>query len=839
MSELSLVVKVTLVLAGALAAARCAHTRSASLRALLLASAFGVILLLPLAAAMLPARAIAVPARYTSPPPIESFLEVPFSHATDGSVVTPAPAAATRRMPSMMTVVRGLWAAGALAFLLPLVAGLVRLRRVRSRGLPWLHAPIATSVDLLLHEDISAPMTYGAVRPAIVLPIDAPTWSATDVRHALLHEIEHVRRRDWPVHLAARITCALYWFHPLAWIAWRQLCLESERACDDAVLKEADGAAYAEQLVSLARRLSKRSPIPLLSMADRSSLSTRVTAVLSTTISRERVGLTAAGLIVAVALSVGSAIAPLAALPAAQDSAGTAIAIPLSADLAFEAVSIKPNDPSDRARMNDWQPPAGRLTLRNQTVRYILSVAYSPTPTLFLPDDRLRGVPDWADHERFTLEAIAGRAATPAELQRMLRHTLADRFALRARGENRDRPAYRLVLARADRRLGPQLHPADEKSCSGTRRPTRGGETWGPRELSCIPIALLADDLAERVGRPVIDATGLTGTFDGTLSYAPSAEELAAIYHLPASELAPAVAAGPSLLTALQEQFGLKLEPTRAAIDVLAIDRVLPPTPNDAAQAPAAASPQFEAATVKRRVDPGGGYMGVRPGGRFEAQGVSLQDLIVFSYDVQPYQVVDGPPWLDSARWDVNATGAPAKREEVLRAVQKLLAERFSLAIRREPRELLIYALVLARGDGRLGPQLKRSAIDCAAMQAEAQRTGVIPPDARRLCRLQGQLGRIDLGGAHIADFVPMLSTRVERTVVDRTGLTGAWDVLLNYAPEPSQIPPGPLFPGVTFDPNGPSLFTALQEQLGLKLESTRAPIEVLAIDRAEFAKDN
>lgn len=231
--------------------------------------------------------------------------------------------------------------------------------------------------------------------------------------------------------------------------------------------------------------------------------------------------------------------------------------------------------------------------------------------------------------------------------------------------------------------------------------------------------------------------------------------------------------------------------------------------------------------------------MGVRPGGRFTAEGVSLQDLLVFSYLVQPYQIVDGPDWLDVARWDVNATGATGTRNDVLLAIQRLLADRFSLVIRRNVRELPVYALVVARSDGRLGPQLQRSPVDCAAMRAEAQKTGVIPPDAPRLCVAEGRLGSVRIGGAPLADLAPMLSTRVQRTVVDRTGLEGTWDLTLTYTPDPAQIPPGPLFPGVSFDPNGPALFTAIQEQLGLKLEAARAPVDVLVIERVEFAREN
>jgi uncharacterized protein (TIGR03435 family) len=248
----------------------------------------------------------------------------------------------------------------------------------------------------------------------------------------------------------------------------------------------------------------------------------------------------------------------------------------------------------------------------------------------------------------------------------------------------------------------------------------------------------------------------------------------------------------------------------------------------------------FDAASVKRRTEPGGGSMGRQPGGRFTAQGVSLQDLIVFAYDIQPYQIVGGPRWLDTDRWDIVAAGAAGSPADGLIALQRLLADRFSLAVRREMREMPVYALVLARADGRLGPQLKRSAIDCAAARIEAQRTGIIPP-AARICRVQGRIGSIEMGGSAIADVTPLLSTRLQRTVIDRTGLTGPWDLTLTYTPEPSQISPGVLAPGSqpAFDPNGPSLFTAVQEQLGLKLESMRTPVDVLVIDRAEFPREN
>src|SRR5690606_37608319 len=138
---------------------------------------------------------------------------------------------------------------------------------------------IRRRVQVLLHESLSGPMTCGVIRPAIILPKDAQTWAADDVHRAIIHELEHVRRADWLSQCLARAIAACYWFHPLVWVAWRQLALEAERACDDAVLRASEAAEYADQLVLLAQRLST-SRQPQLAMANRSDLATRVLAVL-------------------------------------------------------------------------------------------------------------------------------------------------------------------------------------------------------------------------------------------------------------------------------------------------------------------------------------------------------------------------------------------------------------------------------------------------------------------------------------------------------------------------------------------------------------------------------
>lgn len=215
-----------------------------------------------------------------------------------------------------------LWAAGAVVFSLSFAAGVWQLRHIRRTALPWLdqratiaslaeRAGVTRPVDLLLHEEIDVPMTCGFRHPAVILPADAAAWEPDALRRALVHELEHVRRRDWWLHVAARAVCGLYWFNPLAWSAYRQMTLEAERACDDAVVVNEEGTQYAEQLVALARRLSSRAARPALAMANRSDLSRRVTAVLNDRQVRGRAGLLRTSLVTALAAMLALSIAPM------------------------------------------------------------------------------------------------------------------------------------------------------------------------------------------------------------------------------------------------------------------------------------------------------------------------------------------------------------------------------------------------------------------------------------------------------------------------------------------------------------------------------------------------
>jgi len=250
------------------------------------------------------------------------------------------------------------------------------------------------------------------------------------------------------------------------------------------------------------------------------------------------------------------------------------------------------------------------------------------------------------------------------------------------------------------------------------------------------------------------------------------------------------------------------------------------------AQSPAT-GPTFEVASVKP-TKPGVPLQFVRSPGRFTMR-APLRVLIQNAYQLlQDAQVVGGPSWWTSETFDIDATvaGNPPQ-DQIPLMLRALLADRFKLVVHTERRELPIYALVLARRDGKLGARIRPGTFGCLALRRRA--IGAPPPSpapsGRVPCFLRSGTGSVAGEGISLAQLADHLAPFVNRAVVDQTGLAGEFDFDLEWTPDQwtpdaAQQPPN--------IPNGPSLFTALQEQLGLKLESTRGPVEVMVIDSVE-----
>lgn len=279
---------------------------------------------------------------------------------------------------------------------------------------------------------------------------------------------------------------------------------------------------------------------------------------------------------------------------------------------------------------------------------------------------------------------------------------------------------------------------------------------------------------------------------------------------------------------------------------LLALGIVAALAANAVGQTPA--RPAFEVASVK--LAPPGAYgtdIETDPGGRVSLHNMALRDMIVVAWGIEPFQILGGPPWIDSVRYDVTAKPAALpKRGEIPLMIQSFLVERFQLAIHHETQTLPIYSLVLARKDGKLGPGLAEAKEgSCTKFDPvnppSPPETGAAP---RRWCGNSSvNPSHLTAIGVPIANLIPLFSQVLERTIVDKTGLTGSFDVGMAWTPDETQamkwqMPPGVPAPAPP-DPGGPSIFTAIQEQLGLKLESSKGPVDVVIVDRAEKPSEN
>jgi uncharacterized protein (TIGR03435 family) len=219
----------------------------------------------------------------------------------------------------------------------------------------------------------------------------------------------------------------------------------------------------------------------------------------------------------------------------------------------------------------------------------------------------------------------------------------------------------------------------------------------------------------------------------------------------------------------------------------------------------------FEVASIKPSAEMGRGMsFQKKPGGTITTTNTTLKDLMVFAYDVRPFQISGGPSWVESAGFNIIAKpeGGEPPPEQMRTMLQKLLADRFQMTLHRETREMPVYALVVAKG----GPKFHASTSDHLS--------------------ISGGRGQIVFQNVPIKLLAENLAQKLGRTVLDKTDLKGSYDFTLHWIDEKSGTPE-------SADTSGPSIFTALQEELGLKLDSTKGPVEILVIDRAAKPSEN
>ena len=261
--------------------------------------------------------------------------------------------------------------------------------------------------------------------------------------------------------------------------------------------------------------------------------------------------------------------------------------------------------------------------------------------------------------------------------------------------------------------------------------------------------------------------------------------------------------------------------------------------------------PEFEVASIKPAPPPTANGMRIMMGGdpgRVNMSNISIKDMMRQAYQVKEYQI-SGPDWMNSVRFDVVATIPPnTPKEDVPLMWQSLLADRFKLTLHREKKELPVYALAV----GKNGPKLKESENQDVPVVAGPPGGGLFSGGGRGMV-MMGR-GRLTANRSTVANFAELLSRQMDRPVVDQTEIKGLYDFTLEWTPDERQrmqfmpgMPAPP--PGAGGEeraqraggsegtpPSGPTIFVAVQEQLGLKMEAKKSPVEILVIDHVEKA---
>lgn len=361
----AIAVKATVGMMAAMLLVRIASRAASSLRHLVVAATFAVLLFLPVAAVLVPAQVVRVPV----PPRWPGAATASLAALAAAPTATPdAPRSSPQPGPrrNLVALASRAYLAGAALLILSLLVGIRRVHRLR-RGAEVSVAGTRLAneaarangmkggIEVAISPELAVPITFGSARPVILLPASTKEWGEEELARAIRHELEHIARGDWATQIVSRVACALYWPHPFVWVLWRRLRLEAERACDDAVIRSSGAAEpYAEQLVSLARRMTVGGAVPALSLATRSSLGVRVEAILDRRLRR-------------------------APLTRARSLAVTMIAVAFMLGVApFKLVSATVQDSSERFQSADEADPLDTALLMaagrddRQTIRRLL-----------------------------------------------------------------------------------------------------------------------------------------------------------------------------------------------------------------------------------------------------------------------------------------------------------------------------------------------------------------------------------------------------------------------------------------------------------------------------------
>ena len=493
----------------------------------------------------------------------------PFALQTvsQGEAASPGPAS----LPWIPALVLALWLGGCAVVLVRWYVRWRRVRRALHAASPW---PLVSPIPVMSSPTQMEPGVFGVFRPVVLLPEGiVDRLSAAQFQAILAHELCHVRRRDNLAAALLMVVEAVFWFHPLVWWLGARLVEERERACDEEVLRLGnEPQAYAEGILNVCK-FYLESPLACTSGVTGADLKKRIEAIMRDRIAQR---LNAGRKLLLAITGVMAVAGPvLIGIAGAQSK---------TEGLTFEVASVRPADPDSRT-VGFQFTPGGGLNVVNMGLIDLIAAAYNLDCGKTC-GDRISGGPGWINSQRFNIVAkappsaeantdpekmaAAARKVMQDQARQRLQALLAERFQLVIRRESKEMPMYALVIAKG----GHKLKEATGEGPGGVRG-VPGGMT---AERS--PMRHLVVNLTMIVRRPVVDRTGLRGTYNYTFKYSPELSG-AGMKGPDGGEASVASdPSGPSIFTALQEQLGLKLEPTKGPVETIVIERAEKPTAN-------------------------------------------------------------------------------------------------------------------------------------------------------------------------------------------------------------------------------------------------------------------
>jgi uncharacterized protein (TIGR03435 family) len=461
--------------------------------------------------------------------------------------------------------------------------------------------------------------------------------------------------------------------------------------------------------------------------------------------------------------------------------------------------------------------PGGKYLARGVTMLNMISDAYGVEAEMIV------GGPNWLDSARYDITTKAPPATDDVTAKLMLRSLLAERFKLVIHKDQKAMPSYALSVSKRGLKLKESAAPGPQ-NCDGSG----GGAKDITMTCQHMTIADLAQQLRQNargyVDQPVVDMTGLKGTYDYTLSWTPKG-----LLRKP-GESEGDKPAGTSLFDAVERQLGLKLELQKQPVPVIVIDKVTEkPTDNppEVTSKLQKEPTEFEVADIHPSAPNTKTDAQFLPGGRIDVKAVTMEFLLTQAYNVDKEMIV-GPKWFTVDKFDIVAKAPVDLTPEVAMTMLKnLLADRFKLKAHMEDQPVPVYALTVSKRGLKMKESTGETRSGCKSTAGDGKRNYTCQNTT--MAQLAEKLRQ-------------QAPAYVDHPVVDLTGLKGAYDFVLSWTPK-QQFQNGgrggdaAVTPGASgaSDPNGDlTVSEALERQLGIKMEATKHPLPVVVVDHVE-----